>query len=109
MNPGGQKPVDPAPLPDPLAELLAPLVQTVSVGAAGSAGDEIQQPGGGVGTTGQVDHAGELLRAAPERVTVVPDVLVDAQDLHALEPGRIACGLSQDGLDLGPECVPSGA
>lgn len=60
-------------------------------------------------TTGQIDHAGEVLRAAPARVTVVPDVLVDAQDLHALEPGRIACGLNQDGLDLGPERVPSGA
>lgn len=37
------------------------------------------------------------------------DVLVHAQDLHALEPGRIFRGLDQHGPDLGPEGVPGRA
>ena len=93
---------------DPLAERLAAFVQPVSVGLAGSAGDEVEEPRGRVGSAGQVDHPGELLRAAPARVTVVPDVLVHAQDLHALEPGRVVRSLDQDWSDLGPERVPGG-
>lgn len=40
---------------------------------------------------------------------MVPDVLVHAQDLNALEPGWIVRGPGQDGLDLRPERVPGGA
>ena len=39
----------------------------------------------------------------------MPHMLVHAQDLHALESGRILCGPGQDGLDLGPERVPGRA
>ena len=51
-----------------------------------------------------LDPVAERLAALVQpvaRVEVVSDVLVDAQDLHALESGGIACGLGQDGLDLG--------
>ena len=50
-----------------------------------------------------LDPVAERLAALVQpvaRVEVVSDVLVDAQDLHALESGGIACGLGQDGLDL---------
>lgn len=91
---------------DLLAELLATLVQPGAVGLAGSAGDEVKEPGSGVSRAGQIDHPGELLRSAPARVTVVPHMLIDTQDLHALEPGRIIRGPGQDGPNLGPERVP---
>src|SRR5699024_3294886 len=91
---------------DPLAELVAALVEPVSVGLAGSAEDEVEESGGGVGAASQIDHPGELLRSAPARVPVVPDVLVHAQDLNALEPGRVVRGPGQDWSDLGPERVP---
>jgi hypothetical protein len=38
---------------------------------------------------GQVDHPGQLLRAARDDVDVVPDVLVDTEDRHLPEPGRV--------------------
>ncbi|CAM4110766.1 hypothetical protein HEMA109418_09415 [Helcobacillus massiliensis] len=91
---------------DPLAELIAPLVEPVSVGLAGSARDQVQQPGSGVGPASQIDHPGELLRTAPARVTVMPDVFVHAQDLHVLEADRVIRGLDQDWPNLGPDRVP---
>ena len=94
---------------DSLAELIAALVEPVAVGLAGSAGDEVEEPSGGVGTAGQVDHPSELLRAASTRVTVVPDMFVHAQDLHSLEPDQVVRGLDQDRSNLGPERVPARA
>ena len=94
---------------DPLPEPFAPLVQPVAVGLAGSAGDEVEEPGGGVGSAGQVDHPGELFRTAPAGVAVMPDVFVHAQDLHVLEPDRVVSGRGQDGADLSPEGVPGRA
>lgn len=91
---------------DPLAELIAALVEPVSVGLAGSAGDEVKEPGSAVGSSSQIDHPGELLRPAPARVPVMPDMFVHAQDLHVLEPGRVVRGLDQDRSNLGPERVP---
>ena len=91
---------------DLLAELIAALVEPVSVGLAGSAGDEVKEPGSGVGSSSQIDHPGELLRPAPARVPVMPDMFVHAQDLHVLEPGRVVRGLDQDRSNLGPERVP---
>src|SRR5699024_9039947 len=54
---------------DAFAERLAPLVQPVSVGLARSAGDEVAESGGGVGSAGQVDHPGELLRRSDEHTS----------------------------------------
>ncbi|WP_270452014.1 hypothetical protein, partial [Kocuria marina] len=78
-------------------------------GLAGSAGDEVEEPGGGVGSAGQLDHPGELFRTAPAGVAVMPDAFVHAQDLHVLEPDRVVSGRGQDGADLSPEGVPGRA
>lgn len=94
---------------DLLAEPFAAFVEPVPVGVAGSAGDEVEQPGGGVGSVSQVHHPGGLLRTAPSWVAVVPDMLVHAQDLHALEAGWVVRGRDQDWSDLGPEGVPGRA
>ena len=94
---------------DLLPEPLTALAQPVAIDRPGPTWDEVEQPRSGVGSSGQVHHPGERFRPAPARVTVVPDVLVHAQDLHALEPRRVFRGPGQDGLDLGPERVPGRA
>ena len=55
---------------------------------------------------GEVNHPGQLFRPAPTRVGVMPNMLVDAEDVHAVETGRIRGSVLQAGADLGPQRVP---
>jgi len=73
---------------DAFAEPVAAVTQPGLVGLTGSARDQIQQPGPDVSVlvAGEIDHAGELLRAAAALVDglggdVMPDMFVDAQRL----------------------------
>lgn len=94
---------------DPLAEGAAAFVQPVAIGLTGSARDQVQEPDSRIRSASQIDHPGELLRAALARVPVVPDVLVHAQDLHVLEADGVVRSHGQERLDLGPDRVPGGA
>lgn len=60
----------------PFAERVAAFVPPVAVCLTGSARDQVQEPGSRMRSASQIDHPGELLRAARARVPVVPDVLV---------------------------------
>ncbi len=85
------------------------LVQPRPVRLAGAARDQIQQPraGAAVDVAGEVDHAGELLRATPAGIDrsgqdVMPDMFVDAQHGHVVEPCRVCPGCFQQRPDRGP-------
>ena len=63
---------------DPRAEVDAAVEQPVGAGLLRATGHQVQEPGvhaSGL-VTGQVDHPGQLLRAALTHVTVVPDVRI---------------------------------
>ena len=66
--------------------------------------DHVEQPRWARAVTdrGEVDDHGDVLVAAPG---VAPDVLIDAEDLHAVEPGRI---VDQGSLALGQHGVVGG-
>ena len=69
------------------AELLAALGQPVLVHGAGSAWDQVQQPGRGmVLPSRQIHDAGELTGSSSASVLVVPHVLID------LKPARLRNG-----------------
>ena len=89
-------------------ERVAAGLQPVLVHRAGSARDQIEQPGPGASVlvTGQVDHAGQLFRATLDRADVVPDVLVDPEGGDAGEPGLILRRGGQDRPDRGPHRLP---
>jgi hypothetical protein len=80
-----------------VAEHLAALGQPGLVGLPGAAGTRSSSRARGVSACvipGEVDHPGQLLRAAPARLDrlgrhVMPHVLVDPKDDHALEPGQV--------------------
>lgn len=59
--------------------------------------------------TGQIDHAGQLFRAALHWVHVVPDVFVNAQGGDAGEAGLISRCSRQERLDRFPHGPPRGA
>ncbi len=68
------------------SERVAAVTQPRRVGLTGAARDQVQEPGpeASVLVAGEIDHAGELLRAAAALVDglggdVMPDVFVDAQ------------------------------
>jgi hypothetical protein len=71
----------------------------------GAALDHVQQPGrpSAVTDPGQVDDHGDVLVAA---AGVPPHVLIDADDLDAVEPGRV---VDQDALAFGQHRVVGGA
>ena len=84
-------------------EVLASLDEPVPVGGPGPAGHQVEEAGVDVSVlvTGEVDHPGELLRAAAAVLDrlggdVVPDVLVDAEHLDTCEAGRVGVRGSQD-------------
>ena len=60
--------------------------------------------------TGEVDHPGQLFRDAPAVLDglgrhVMPHMLIDPEDPHALKAGDILGGLAQQGLDrVPPHC-----
>ena len=103
---------------DPVAELLAALVEPIAVRLPRSARHQVEQPRPrcAVLAGGEVDHAGQLLRPAStigdrELADVVPHVLIDAEliDAEALdagEPGFIVGHDLQQRLDAGPHRVP---
>lgn len=95
----------------PSLERLAALVEPRLVHRARAARHEVQQSrvDASVLVTGQVDHAGEFLRAAPAGADVVPQVLIHAEGGHAREPRLIGGGTGQDRLDAGPHRSPGGA
>ena len=71
---------------DAFSERVAAVTQPRRVGLTGAARDQVQEPGpdASVLVAGEIDHAGELLRAAAALVDglggdVMPDVFVDAQ------------------------------
>ena len=55
---------------------------------------------------GETDHAGEFLSALAGGVRVMPYMLVDAENLDAVEPCRIVSGGVEHWPDLGPQRVP---
>jgi hypothetical protein len=77
---------------DPAREALAASLEPVAVGPPRAAGDQVEQtsPDASVLVTGQVDHAGELLRAPAAvlnrlRADVVPHVFIDAKSGDVVE------------------------
>ena len=93
---------------DPSLERRAALVEPCLVHGPGAAGYEVEQPGSdaSVLVTGQVDHAGEFLRAALAGTHVVPQVFVHPEGGHAGEPGLVVGQRRQDGLDRAPHRLP---
>lgn len=55
---------------------------------------------------GEVDHPGQLFRAALAGVDVMPDVLVDAEGGDVLEPGLVGRELDELGFDGPPHRLP---
>jgi len=97
-----------------VTELLAALLEPVAVGLAGPARDQIQQPSPwlAIGGGGEVDHPGQLLRAASavgDRFGghVMPHVLVDPEPGDPGEPGFVGGHRLQQRLDRCPDRVPS--
>ncbi len=90
------------------SERVAAFAEPGGVGLPGAARNEVEQPvprlPGAVAA--QVDHAGQLLRAALAGVDVMPDVLVDAEGGDALEPGLIGREPHQFGFDCPPHRLP---
>jgi len=93
---------------DRVAELCSSLDEPVGVGLLRAPGDQVEQPGTDacVLVTAQVNHRGQLLGATLGRVAVVPDVLVDPQRRHAVEPCRVGREADQLGLDRAPKRRP---
>ena len=89
-------------------ERVAAGLQPVGVHGAGSARDEVEEPGPGASVLvpGQIDHAGQLLRAAVLDADVVPQMLIHAQGRHAGEPGLLSRRCGQDRPDRGPHRLP---
>jgi hypothetical protein len=84
---------------DALAECVAAVTKPGLVGLPGAARDQIEEsgPDASVLIAGEIDHAGELLRAASALVDgaggdVMPDVLVDAKRGDAGEAGLVVGG-----------------
>lgn len=82
-------------------------LEPVGVRGPGPSRNQVQQPGPHVPAlvTGQVDHPGQLLRAALARVHVMPDVLIDTQGRHA----RVAGLVGGPGLEQRADRAPHGA
>ncbi|MEI2810954.1 MAG: hypothetical protein V9F00_12405 [Nocardioides sp.] len=100
----------------PVAEHLAALGEPRLVRLPGASGDQVQQAslGAAVRISGQVDHPGQLLGAAPAVLDrlgrhVVPHVLVDPEDGHPVEAGRVLVHRLQQRLDRLPHRAPPGA
>ncbi len=70
--------------------------------------NQIEQPGSDSAglVAGQVDHAGELLRSAVLHGHVVPDVLVDTEDVYAGESGLVIGQGLQKRFDAAPHGPP---
>src|SRR5690606_20440436 len=95
--------------PHTLAEGRPACGEPVFVHGARPSRHEVQQTRGSVPVAGEVDHTGQLLRSAPARIGVVPDVLIDAENLDAVEPCRIISRSVEHWPDLGPQRVPGRA
>ena len=80
-------------------------------GDPGPAGHQVQQPGPylPVLVTGQIDHAGQLLRAPLGDRHVVPDVLTHTESLDTVEAGLIGVHRLQQRGDAAPHRPPARA
>lgn len=99
-------------------ERVTALVQPRRVRLPRPAGHQVQEPGpdphGPVpaGAPGQVDHPGQLLRAAPALfgrlgADVVPHVLVHPEGVHTGEPGLVVGRGLKDRFDRVPHGAPT--
>lgn len=72
------------------------------------AGYQIQQPRPrlSVLVAAEIDHPGQLLRAALAGVDVMPDVLIDAERGDPIKPGLIGRQRDELGLDSAPHRLP---
>jgi hypothetical protein len=98
---------------DAVLEVVAAFLEPVAVRLPRPAGHQVQQPRPWLAVLirREVDHPGQLLRAAAavldrELGHVVPHVLIHTKSLHAVEPGLVIGHRLQQRLDRGPYRVP---
>jgi hypothetical protein len=98
---------------DAVLEVVAAFLEPVAVRLPRPAGHQVQQPRPWLAVLirREVDHPGQLLRAAAavldrELGHVVPHVLIHTKSLHAVEPGLVIGHRLQQRLDRGPHRVP---
>ena len=98
---------------DAVLEVVAAFLEPVAVRLPRPAGHQVQQPRPWLAVLirREVDHPGQLLRAAAavldrELGHVVPHVLIHTKSLHAVAPGLVIGHRLQQRLDRGPHRVP---
>src|SRR5699024_8391065 len=96
---------------DAAGEALATCGEPVSEHQPRPARHQVQQSGLDVPgcIAGEVDHPGQLFRAAFAPGDVMPNVLVDSERADAVEAGRIIGQGLQRSPDRGPDGLPGGA